>query len=479
MDARADNLSIPLVVDLDGTVIRTDLLHENLALALRSNPLVIFLAVWWLVTGGKARLKAELAARAVPDARLLPYRSEVLNWLREQKSAGRRLELATASDRRLADAVAAHLGLFDAVHASDGATNLAGRAKRDLLVRLHGDGGFDYAGNARADIPLFDAARQAVVVAPDAAADRWHKSHGGLLFPDEPRRLKTWFKLLRWHQWLKNILIAVPLVLSHGLGDFGLVMQTAIAFVSFSFAASAIYIVNDLFDMPADRNHATKRRRPLAAGLVPVPAALGISGLLAAASLGLAAFLPPAFALVLVGYFVATTAYSLALKRMLLIDVIALASLYIVRIIAGSAALGIDASFWLLAFAGFFFLSLALVKRYVELLNSQVDEGQKLAGRGYRPEDRDVIMQSGLGAAFAAALVLALYVDSSAVRELYAMPWMIWPLAPIVLYLNLRLWILARRGEMDEDPVVFIITDWRSQIMGLVGGLMILAAALA
>ena len=479
MDARATSRSIPLVVDLDGTLIKTDMLHECLALAMRANPFVLFLAIYWLVKGGKVLLKAELAKRTPPDPAQLPYRQDLINWLREEKAAGRKIVLATASHRSQAEAIADHLGLFDAVHATDGAVNLSGSRKRDALNAEYGDGGYDYAGNSRDDLALFDAAHAAIVVAPDRSARAWHKAHGGLLFDDGRAGMKTFLKMLRWHQWLKNVLIAVPLVLAHEIGNPAMIGKAALAFVAFSLAASAIYIVNDVFDLASDRKHATKRKRPLASGAISIRAGILTAVGLAATAMAVSLLLPVEFALVLFGYFVATTAYSLVLKRMLLIDVIALASLYIVRIVAGSAALSLDASFWLLAFAGFFFLSLALVKRYVELTNSNAEEGQKIAGRGYRPEDRDVIMQSGLGSAFAAVLVLALYVDSSAVRELYAVPWMIWPLAPIVLYVNLRLWILARRGEMDEDPVVFIITDWRSQIVVAIGGLMLLAAALA
>jgi 4-hydroxybenzoate polyprenyltransferase len=250
-----------------------------------------------------------------------------------------------------------------------------------------------------------------------------------------------------------------------------------LAFVSFSACASAFYIVNDFFDLTLDRRHATKRNRPFASGLLSMRFGLISMAVLLAVGLFTAAFLPPLFWGALAAYLVGTTAYSLAVKRMLLIDVLALAGLYTTRILAGAAATGTDVSFWLLAFSIFFFLSLALVKRYVELRSTPLPAKERIAGRGYRTEDQEIIAQAGMGAAFSSALVLALYIDSAAVRELYPHPWMIWPLAPIVLYLTMRVWILARRDEMHDDPVVFIISDWRSQLVAGIGAILLVVAS--
>jgi 4-hydroxybenzoate polyprenyltransferase len=284
--------------------------------------------------------------------------------------------------------------------------------------------------------------------------------------------------MLRMHQWLKNSLIAVPMVLAHEYFDEEMLIACFLAFISFSAAASAIYIVNDFFDLALDRRHPTKRDRPFASGALSIPFGLASVAVLLAVSLVTALFLPVEFALVLAVYLVATTAYSLAVKRMLLVVVLMLAALYTVRILAGAAATGVDVSFWLLAFSIFFFLSLALVKRYVELRSSELVPGERIAGRGYRAEDQEIIAQAGMASAFSSALVLALYIDSAAVRELYPHPWMVWPLAPIVLYMTMRVWILARRDEMHDDPVVFIIRDWRSQIVALGGGILLLTAGL-
>lgn len=477
MDARSETRHAALAVDLDGTLIATDLFWESLFQLLRSAPLALFLLPLWLL-GGKARLKSEIAARVELDATALPYRADVIERLKAEKEAGRRLILATGSHERFAEAVSDHLGLFDAILATDATCNLTSERKRDALMREFGDGGFDYAGNSKADIAVFDAARQAIVVAPDRAARHWQKRHEAELIEAPKPSLKTVVKMLRVHQWLKNTLIAVPMVLSHEYFNTSMIAACVIAFISLSAAASAIYIINDFFDMPLDRKHATKKNRPFAAGTLSAPFGLASAGVLLAISIGSALLLEPLFGLVLALYLITTTAYSLSFKRMLLVDVFTLAGLYTVRILAGAAATSTEVSFWLLAFSIFFFLSLALVKRHVELADTDVEEGTRIAGRGYRPEDLSVIAQGGVSAAFAAAMVLALYIDSASVRELYAHPWMIWPLAPIVLYLTLRIWVLAGRRELHDDPVVFLVRDWRSQFVIAIGALLLVVAGM-
>jgi 4-hydroxybenzoate polyprenyltransferase/phosphoserine phosphatase len=474
MDARPDRNAAPLVVDLDGTLIATDLLWEGLFALLKKNPLYIFLVPFWLARGA-AHLKQAIASRVEVDAANLPYRSELLARLHADHDAGRKIVLATGTPRKFADAIALHLGIFDAVLATDGPDNLTSTRKRAALVAAYGDGGFDYAGNSRHDVAVFDVARAALVVAPDRRAARWQVEHESEIMPAPKATLKTVCKMLRVHQWTKNVLIAVPMVLSHEYLDPALILQCVLAFVSFSAVASAIYIVNDFFDLALDRQHPTKRNRPFASGALSIPFGLAAAGILLVVGIGAGLLVSWPFMGVLAGYIVITTAYSLALKRMLLIDVLTLAGLYTVRVIAGAAATGVGVSFWLLAFSMFFFLSLALVKRYVELGSPSLTPGERIAGRGYRCEDRDVVAQAGMASAFSSALVLALYMNSEAVRELYPHPWMVWPLAPIVLYMTMRVWILARRGEMHDDPVVFIISDWRSQIVVLIGAVLLVA----
>ena len=475
MDARSDSKTIPLAVDLDGTLIATDLLWEGLFLLLRKNPLYLFMVPFWLASG-PARLKQEIASRVDLDPALLPYRQEVLERIGRERDAGRQIILATGTPRKFAEAIAQHLGLFDKVLATENGHNLTSQRKRAVLVEAYGDGGFDYAGNSRHDLKVFDAARTAIVVAPDRSARRWQAGHDCESVETPKPTWRTVVKMLRVHQWLKNGLIAVPMILSHEYFNVGMVYACLIAFVSFSAAASAIYIVNDFFDLGHDRKHATKRKRPFASGMLSIRFGLVSIAVLLMISVATASLLPPAFWLVLGGYLAATTAYSLAVKRMLLIDVLTLAGLYTMRILAGMAATGTENSFWLLAFSIFFFLSLALVKRYVELRTTTIDAKQRLAGRGYRPEDEDIVAQAGMASAFSSALVLALYIQSDTVSDQYTHPFMLWPLALIVLYLTMRVWILARRDEMHDDPVVFIIRDWRSQLVAAFGGLLLVTA---
>jgi len=474
MDARPDRKAIPLAVDLDGTLIATDLLWEGLFALLKKNPLYLFLVPFWLA-GGPARLKQAIAARIDIDPAALPYRQNLVERLRADHVEGRRIVLATGTPRKFAEAIAAHLGIFDAVLATDGLANLTSQRKRAALVAAYGDGGFDYVGNSRHDVAVFDAARAAIVVAPDRSAARWQAAHGCDIIPGPKRTFKSVLKMLRVHQWCKNTLIAVPMVLSHEYFNATMILQCVLAFISFSAVASAIYIVNDFFDLALDRQHPTKRNRPFASGVLSIPFGLVSIGVLLAVGIGAGLLVSWHFVGVLAGYIVITTAYSLALKRMLLIDVLTLAGLYTVRVIAGAAATGVGVSFWLLAFSMFFFLSLALVKRYVELDSPSLMPGERIAGRGYRCEDRDVVAQAGMASAFSSAQVLALYMNSEAVRELYPHPWVVWPLPPIVLYLTMRVWVLGRRGEMHDDPVVFIISDWRSQIVIALGAVLLVA----
>ncbi len=478
MDARSEKNAIPLAVDLDGTLIATDLLWEGLFLLLRKNPLLLFMVPFWLVSG-PARLKQEIAARVDIDPAGLPYRDALIERLKAERAAGRRIILATGTPRKFAEAIATHLGIFDAVHATDGHENLTSGRKCAVLVAAYGDGGFDYAGNSRHDLKCFDVAREAIVVAPDRQAARWRAAHGSELLETPKPTLKTYLKMLRAHQWAKNVLIAVPMVLSHEYLNVGMILACLLAFVSFSTAASAVYILNDFFDLALDRRHKTKRKRPFASGLLSIPFGLKVAAALVLISAGTAAFLPPLFWAALAGYLVMTTAYSLSVKRMLLGDVLMLAGLYTMRILAGAAATGTNVSFWLLAFSIFFFLSLALVKRFVELRQTpDLVVGQRIAGRGYRAEDQEIIAQAGMASAFSSALVLALYIDSQAVKDAFHNPWLVWPVAPIILYLTMRIWILARRDEMHDDPVVFIISDWRSQVVILLGAVLLVAAGL-
>jgi 4-hydroxybenzoate polyprenyltransferase/phosphoserine phosphatase len=476
MDARTDTTHVPLCVDLDGTLIATDSLWEGLAVLLLRRPWLIFAAIGWAIAG-KQVLKREVAVRCDRESCEWPYRPEVVDLITKAKAERRKVWLVTGAAERTAKDAAAHLGVFDRVLHSTDTVNLTSHAKRDLLVAELGEGGFDYVGNSRDDIEIFDAARKAIVVAPDRAALAWSSANDGELLALPRRSRLAALKAIRVHQWLKNVLIAVPVVLNHEFASVGLILAAVMAFFSFSFFASAVYVINDIVDLGNDRRHARKRLRPIASGAISIPVALAMAGALFVASIGLASLLPPVYWLVLAVYGFVTTAYTFVLKRKLLVDVFTLAGLYTVRIIAGAAATGTDFSFWLLAFSIFFFLSLALVKRYVELADMVEDESGKLRGRSYVKSDLDMVGQAGIASAFAAALVLALYIDSKQIVEMYDTPWLLWPLCPLILYMLLRIWILASRSMMHEDPVVFIMRDWRSQIVTLAGASLVLAAA--
>ena len=476
MDAVSDSRHVPLCIDLDGTLVATDTLWEGLASVLIRRPWLIFAAIAWAIAG-KAVLKREVAARYQSAGGDWPYRAEVIERIKLARAEGQPVWLVTGAAESTACIIAAHLGLFDRVLHSSGTENLTSRRKREKLVALCGDGGFDYAGNSRDDLQVFDAARRAIIVAPDRAARRWGASHGGELLPIAKTSPLAILKSIRVHQWLKNVLIAVPLVLNHEYANAELVLAAIAAFFAFSFLASAVYVVNDIADLANDRHHPRKRLRPLASGAVSIPVACVTAAALLVASVGLASLLPPLFWAVLLGYALITTVYTFVLKRKLLVDVFTLASLYTVRIVAGAAATGVDLSFWLLAFSIFFFLSLALVKRYVELNELAEDAGTRLKGRSYVGSDKDMIGQAGVASAFSAAMVLALYVDSKEVASMYPQPALLWPLCPLILYMLLRIWILARRSQMHEDPVVFIMRDWRSQLTTVAGACLVLLAA--
>lgn len=470
----------PLCVDLDGTLVRTDLLIESTLRLLKRMPWLALLLPYWLWTGGKARLKREVALRQPVDAASLPYDPGVIAHLEQRQKDGVSLVLATASDRIHADAVATHLGIFDEVHASDGRNNLSGAEKARVLAERYGEKGFDYAGNEAKDLAVWQRAGAAIVVGGEPGLAERAARVATLAATIAPKSAswRPYVKALRLHQWLKNALVFVPLVLAHKIFEIDALAMAAVAFVAFGLAASSVYVLNDLADLAEDRRHPTKRRRPFAAGDIPLLHGLVMVPALLAAAFALSlALLPLAFSGVLVVYLAATVAYSFYLKRTMLFDVLTLAGLYTLRIVAGSAALAIPRSFWLLAFSVFLFFSLALVKRYVELrdMGETAKSGER--GRGYRGVDLETLSQFGITSGMLAVLVLALYIDSGASKALYRTPELIWLLCPLMLYLVCRFWILARRGEMHEDPIVFAIRDWRSQLIVAAGAVLLLAAA--
>ena len=454
---------LPVVVDLDGTLIRSDLLIETASRFVTARPLQAPRLLGWLAQG-RAPLKAALADAAGIDAAGLPYNEALIDWLRAQKAAGRRLVLATASHQALAEQVAAHLGLFDEVLGSDGSVNLKARHKRERLVQRFGERGFDYVGNDWADIPVWQAAAQAHLVGGPGRLLQAVQALGNLgqRFDDgRPSTVAAVAKAMRPHQWMKNLLILVPLFAAHRYGDLASVLAALLAFVVFSLTASSVYLLNDIVDVGDDRHHHRKRKRPFAAGHLSLLHGWLIWPGLLVIAFGLSALtLPWAFTAVLAGYLVLTVAYSLRLKQSALVDVMLLAVLYTVRIVAGAAAIGVPLSFWLLTFSMFLFLSLAFIKRFSELKGAH-SAGQQgaIRGRGYYPEDFTMVAALGAAAGQIAVLVLALYIQDSHTAELYRQPKLIWLACPLLLYWISRAWLIAHRGWMHDDPIVFALKD--------------------
>lgn len=470
----------PLVVDLDGTLLRSDLLLETGMAFVRKQPLQMFKPLCWLLKG-KAALKEGFATATQIDVTSLPYDPAVIELIEAERLTGRKVVLATASHYSLAERIADHLQLFDQVLASDANRNLSAHRKRDLLVEHYGQNGFDYAGNSLDDIPVWAAARHAYVVNPEAGVERRARAQGNVehLINSNQSRPKDWMKALRLHQWMKNALIFVPLLAAHQLTNPLLLLQGILAFVLFGLCASSVYVLNDLLDLEDDRHHKSKRNRPFASGRLSIRSGLIIFPLLLMASFaGAALLLPWQFCAVLLAYYVLTLAYSLSLKRKMAVDVIALALLYTVRIIAGAAAFSLPLTFWILAFSMFMFLSLALVKRYAELYEARrKGKTEKTRGRGYYPADLEMISSLGASSGYLAVMVLALYIHDQATANLYAYPQVIWVACPLLLFWITRVWMLTHRGEMHDDPVVFAIRDRVSLVVGIMFGLVFWIAA--
>nr|WP_180166834.1 UbiA family prenyltransferase [Stenotrophomonas sp. SbOxS2]NYT99523.1 UbiA family prenyltransferase [Stenotrophomonas sp. SbOxS2] len=464
-----------MCVDLDGTLLRTDVLYESLLALLAKNPLYIFLIPLWLLKG-KAVVKRELARRVALPPETLPYDERVLEILRT--STQRPRVLCTASDELLVAPIAKHLGLFEEVMCSNGTQNLAGHRKAKALVERFGEKGFDYLGNGTVDLEVWRHAASAVVVngSPSLVERARGITEVSNVLPAQAVGLRTWIKALRVYQWLKNLLVLVPLLTAHRLFDLEASVQAIIAFLAFGLCASGVYVLNDLLDLTPDRMHSRKRKRPFAAGRIPILHGLLAAPVLAIAGFALAFACSWEFAAVLVGYYILTLSYSLKLKRLVMIDVILLAALYTVRIIGGTVAIGAEMSFWLLAFSMFIFLSLALLKRFAELESARLNGKQTAIGRGYSTDDLSLIQSMGTSAGYIAVMVFALYINSPASLELYSYPKALWLLCPVLLYWISRVWMVAHRGHMHDDPIVFAVTDRASQIVGVLGALIVLIA---
>jgi 4-hydroxybenzoate polyprenyltransferase len=457
----------PLCIDLDGTLLDSDMLVEAGFSLIKNNPLGIAPVIGHLFKG-KAHLKAYLAKMSDIDVEVLPYNQQVLELMARAKANGRHLVLATATHKILADRIADHLGCFDEVLSTDNTLNL-----KDALVDRFREGGFEYVGNSGDDIEVWRCAGSAVVINPERGVERRAKRAANVIEVLETRRsqLRAWMKALRLHQWMKNILVFVPLLASHNLTDLSLLADGLLAFLFFGICASSVYLLNDLLDLNDDRHHPIKKHRPFAAGIIPIKLGLlAFPGLLFTAFLGAWLLLPIEFLGVLLVYYVLTLGYSLWLKRFMAVDVVALASLYTVRIIAGAAALSLPLTFWILGFSVFIFLSLALVKRYAELHEARIQgKKERAKGRGYYPSDLEMISSLGAASGYMAVMVLALYIQDDATRTLYSQPQIIWLACPVLLFWITRIWLLTHRGEIHDDPVIFAAKD---KVSLLTGGLL-------
>lgn len=474
--------SLPLAVDLDGTLIRTDVLIESINQLLTQRLFQLF-GFFRSLLRGRAALKAWLAQRVSLDVASLPYHAPLLQWLQDEKQRGRSILLVTATHHKVARQIADHLGVFDEVLATTAQVNLKGATKRDALVARFGAGGFEYVGNDAPDLRVWEAAAAAHVVTDSAALLSRVKEIAsvGHVFPGSGAGwAPSILKALRLHQWSKNLLVFVPLLTAHLYGDLGSVQNALLAFLAFSLAASSVYVLNDLVDVQDDRHHPRKSRRPFASGSLSLLTGWILWPVLLLSAFALVgAALPVHFAAVLGVYVALTTAYSFWLKRTDMLDVLTLAVLYTLRIVGGAAALAVQSSFWLLLFSMFIFLSLALIKRYCELrVAREKGRKDKLRGRGYAAADLEMVSSLGGSAGFISVLVLALYIQDARTATLYPSPVWMWALCPAMLYWIARAWLIAHRGNMHDDPIVFALKDKVSwALFGVMGVLLALARA--
>ncbi|MFK5915049.1 MAG: UbiA family prenyltransferase [Woeseiaceae bacterium] len=463
------NISLPLCVDLDGTLIQTDSLWESCLRLISQKPLMLLLIPLWLLLG-KAGFKEKISQHVELSANSLPFNTDLLKYLTHQRLNNRHLVLVTAANKKIAEAIGAHLNIFDEIIASDNTHNLSGKNKAKALVDKYGEKGFVYAGNANVDLDVWQHAAAAIVI---NGSDALYKKAVKITLIEEefPRRNKTSLKVIlkaiRLHQWAKNILIFTALILSHSWFNTTSIQLSIYAFFAFCFSASSIYLFNDLIDLEADRRHHIKKNRPLAAGTISIPFAVLLVPILLGLSFLFASQVNMDFIIILSLYLTLTTAYSLFLKPIALLDVITLTTLYTIRIIAGAIAINVPLSYWLLAFSMFIFLSLALIKRFSELKNL-IQQGETSSlSRGYHTDDLPAVSLFGISSGYISVLVLVLYIHDLQAGNIYSYPDWLWFVAVAVLYWISRMWLLAFRGKMNEDPVLFALHDRNSYIFSL------------
>jgi 4-hydroxybenzoate polyprenyltransferase len=458
----------PLIVDLDGTLINTDLLHES-SVTLFKKSIIQFLQSITVLLKGKAKFKNFIAEKVDIDISLLPFNKDFLDWLSTQKD-NRKLILCTGSNEKYAKKISKYLNLFDEVIASNKEHNMVGLKKAEILVDKFGKGNFQYAGNSHKDIPVWIVSDGAIVVNGSNALINKIKNKVNIvnIFNGPPINIKQWLKALRAHQWLKNLLLFAPMIAAHMVTDLNSWIQVFIGFISFSFCASSIYLINDIIDLENDRAHPRKRKRPFASGSIPFVYGLFLLPVLICSSFFIGSILGNNFIFWLTIYLVLTLLYSFVLKPYILIDVITLAMLYTIRIIAGAATLNLLLSPWILAFSILLFVSLAFVKRYAELEIQIFNEDIKIKGRGYMTSDASLIQSIGTASSFASILVFILYLNSPEIKVLYEFPEFVWLCIPVLIFWQSWMWLNAHRGQMHDDPIMFAVKDITSILSGLI-----------
>lgn len=467
-DAAPAARSVPLVVDLDGTLIKTDMFVESFLGLLKQNPLFIFIIPFWLMKG-RVTCKREIAIRVHLDIPCLPYNHDVLAFLREEQQRGRTLILATASHMIIARKIADHLGIFSVVLASHDPVNLKGYHKLRALQDHLGDQPFDYAGDAYADLNVWAHANAAIIV--EGSKDLIQKAQKvtvvNRIFHNPQNKLVVFLKAIRVNQWIKNMLIFIPVFTAHKLADARLLIASVYAFLALSLFASSAYLLNDLWDIEDDRHHLQKKRRPLAAGDLSLLTGMVMIPLFLLGGVVMALLVPGPLLWILGVYYVTTVLYSLYLKRVVLVDVMVLALLYTLRIIAGGIATGLALSQWLLAFSIFIFVSLAFVKRFAELYALRKNAKEIVRGRGYRPGDLEQLANLGSASGYLSVLILALYINGPEAHILYKSPKILWGICLLLLYWISRVWLLAHRGQVQDDPLLFAMKDSVTYLIGL------------
>ena len=467
---KEDFANYPLLVDLDGSLIKTDMLLESLVRVLWRKPWLLILIPVWLLNG-RAYLKKKLAENSNIDYNVLPFRTEIVDYIQQQRDLGRKIILCTGAWQGHAEGISNALGLFDQVHGTSLENNLTGSNKAKWAIEQFGEKNFSYIGNETKDIHIWKHAATALVVSKNDSLLKQAESVSTVEkhFKIPGSTLSAAIKSLRPHQWVKNLLLFIPLLSSHLFISADAVMDSLIAFSAFCFCASSTYILNDLSDIDSDRNHRTKHLRPLASGSISIQASLLLSGLLMVAALLIASLLSQWFFGALILYVVITVAYSIKLKQLQTVDIIVLASLYTLRVIAGAATIEVLPSFWLLSFSMFIFISLAFAKRLSELIKTSHEnpEVQEIRGRGYYVSDISILLSLGSSSGLISVLVFALYISSEDITNLYAIPELLWLICPALAYWIIRTYILTARNELDEDPISFAIKDRNSWVVAM------------